>query len=124
MIFITGGLGAGKYERVLDLGYRPEEIFQGGADDPATLTDCRVLYKLNQLVRRLMQQDLEIEKALSGLSLHRLDVVVCDEVGCGVVPADPQERQYREEVGRAACRLAGEAERVERMVCGIPVVIR
>lgn len=124
MIFITGGLGTGKYRRVLDLGYRPEEIFRGDTDDPDRLTEFRVLYKLNHLVERLMGEPLELEKALSALPLGQLDVVVCDEVGCGVVPADPEGRHYREEVGRAACRLAAEARRVERIVCGIPVVIR
>ena len=46
-------------------------------------------------------------------------VVICDEIGLGVVPLDPFERRWREETGRALCLLAAAAERVERVSCGL-----
>lgn len=46
-------------------------------------------------------------------------VVVCDEIGLGVVPLDPFERRWREETGRALCLLAAAAGRVERITCGL-----
>lgn len=46
-------------------------------------------------------------------------VVVSDEIGLGVVPLDPFERRWREETGRALCRLAAASERVERISCGL-----
>lgn len=51
-------------------------------------------------------------------------IVTCAEIGCGVVPLDRFERVWREEVGRACCLLAERAERVERMVCGLPIIIK
>jgi hypothetical protein len=51
-------------------------------------------------------------------------VVVCDEVGMGVVPLEPEGRLWREAVGAAMCLLAEHAERVTRVVCGIPVRIK
>ena len=51
-------------------------------------------------------------------------VVVCDEIGLGIVPMDPFERRWREETGRALCILAESAERVVRVYCGIPQVIK
>ena len=36
-------------------------------------------------------------------------VLVTDEIGCGIVPAEAFERLYREETGRLCCRIAGEA---------------
>lgn len=51
-------------------------------------------------------------------------VVVCCEVGCGVVPMDAGERAYREAVGRALCLLAQNADTVVRCVCGIGVRIK
>ena len=47
-------------------------------------------------------------------------VVICDELGCGLVPMDAFDRKYREACGRVSCYLAGQAEQVIRMVCGIP----
>ncbi|WWR14525.1 bifunctional adenosylcobinamide kinase/adenosylcobinamide-phosphate guanylyltransferase [Lachnospiraceae bacterium JLR.KK008] len=51
-------------------------------------------------------------------------LVVCDEVGCGVVPSAPQERAYREAVGRALCFLAQRADSMERVIGGIPMRIK
>lgn len=46
-------------------------------------------------------------------------VLLCDEIGYGLVPVDAFERQYRELTGRICTRLAEQAEQVERVVCGI-----
>lgn len=46
-------------------------------------------------------------------------VLIYPEVGSGVVPLDPEERAWREAVGRAGCRIAAEADEVYRVVAGI-----
>ena len=46
-------------------------------------------------------------------------IIICDEVGNGVVPLSKEERDYREHVGRIICSLAQEASTVERVICGI-----
>ena len=51
-------------------------------------------------------------------------VILCDEVGCGVVPVDPAERAWREETGRLCCELAQKADRVERIFCGLSMVLK
>ena len=47
-----------------------------------------------------------------------------DEVGCGIVPVERLERDYREAVGRAGQLLAQNASQVFRVICGIPVRIK
>ena len=47
-----------------------------------------------------------------------------DQVGCGVVPIDPDERAWRERAGRLSCELALRADTVVRLVCGCPQVIK
>ena len=62
---------------------------------------------------------------LERLLEDRPDVVIlCNEVGSGVVPMDREERAWRERVGRTCCALAEQAERVERLFCGIPTVLK
>ena len=39
--------------------------------------------------------------------------------GCGLVPIDAFDREYREAAGRICTELAAEAARVDRVVCGI-----
>ena len=51
-------------------------------------------------------------------------ILICDEVGAGVVPMKREERDWRETVGRLCCELAKEADRVERIICGIGVRVK
>ncbi len=46
-------------------------------------------------------------------------VIISDEVGNGIVPAEASEREYRERTGRILVELAAIAEEVERVICGI-----
>ena len=55
---------------------------------------------------------------------HPDAVVVADEIGCGVVPMDRDDRAWRENAGRALCVLAQRAESVTRVICGIGVRIK
>ena len=50
----------------------------------------------------------------------RDSVILCREIFSGVVPVDVTVRAWREETGRVMTWLAGRAERVTRMFCGIP----
>ena len=51
-------------------------------------------------------------------------VITLDEVGCGIVPLEKTERDYREAVGHAGQMLAAAAAEVYRMQCGIAVRIK
>ena len=46
-------------------------------------------------------------------------ILVTDEIGYGIVPIDPFEREYREETGRICCLLAEKSEEIWRVCCGI-----
>lgn len=64
-----------------------------------------------------------LEEAKRDGSFDRL-VVISDEIGYGVVPADAFEREYREANGRVNCYFAGEAEQVFRVIAGMPQCIK
>lgn len=51
-------------------------------------------------------------------------VVLCTDVSCGVVPMDKTQRLWREEVGRAVCALARQADSVTRIFCGLPLRLK
>ena len=62
----------------------------------------------------------EANASIRDLITGREDIVlIYPEVGSGVVPLDPEERAWREAVGRVGCRIAAEADEVYRMVAGI-----
>ena len=113
MLLIVGGEGSGKKTFVQSLGYTDSEI----AD--AVLNECPVLYHLEQMVFA----DPECTDALLS-ALADKDVVICNEVGSGVIPANRAERAGREATGRLCVLLAQKANCVVRMVSGIPTVIK
>ncbi|MBI2866985.1 MAG: bifunctional adenosylcobinamide kinase/adenosylcobinamide-phosphate guanylyltransferase [Chloroflexi bacterium] len=51
-------------------------------------------------------------------------VVVSNEVGLGIVPADPLTRAYRDALGNANQRIAEWADRVYLLIAGIPLEIK
>ena len=113
MVLIIGGAVSGKYSYLTSLGYGPEDIADGVLDDK------KVLYGLEKLVAA------DPERA--GMLLPELlkkEAVACAEVGSGVIPLHYEQRQAREATGRLCVQLATRAEKVVRLVAGIPVVIK
>ncbi|MBI5637740.1 MAG: bifunctional adenosylcobinamide kinase/adenosylcobinamide-phosphate guanylyltransferase [Nitrospinae bacterium] len=51
-------------------------------------------------------------------------IVVTNEVGLGIVPADPLSRAYRDRLGLVNARLAAACGRVILMVAGLPLMIK
>ena len=52
------------------------------------------------------------------------EVIVCNEVGSGIIPMLASERMYREQTGRLCTMLASHADHVIRLVCGIAVNLK
>lgn len=62
----------------------------------------------------------EIEQLVNErICTKKIEAVVCDELGCGVVPVSETERNWREVTGRLLCMLAENCEKVFRVTCGI-----
>lgn len=49
----------------------------------------------------------------------RGSVLLCEDISCGVVPLGAENRAWREAAGRLCGYLAGEADSVTRMFCGL-----
>lgn len=46
-------------------------------------------------------------------------ILIMDDIFCGVVPMGAQTRAWRQECGRLSQYLAGQADRVSRIFCGL-----
>ena len=113
MVVILGGLGAGKRTYAKTLGFTDAQM----SNDPRA--DAPVLVNLEAAVKA----DPASTEALLPLLLHK-KLVLCREVGSGVIPMDPGEREWREATGRLCCALATRADAVVRVICGIPTVLK
>ena len=70
-------------------------------------------------------QEKEDYKAYTGYLLENPSwLLICDEIGSGIVPLEREDREWREETGRMLCRIAEEADEVYRVFCGIPMQIK
>lgn len=113
MVLIIGGAGAGKRTFARSLGFSPDDFADGVLD----ARPC--IYHVEKMVFADASRAPELLAPL----LEK-QVVICCEVGSGVIPLEYETRLAREAVGRLCVRLAQEAECVVRMVCGLPTVIK
>ena len=113
MILVIGACASGKLDYVKSLGYSDQDIAN------SVLDGRKVVYNLQNVVFR------DPANALGLLDdLLQKEVVVCDEVGSGVIPLERSEREAREATGRLCIQLAQRASRVVRLVCGLATVIK
>ncbi|MGZ3493703.1 MAG: bifunctional adenosylcobinamide kinase/adenosylcobinamide-phosphate guanylyltransferase, partial [Thermodesulfobacteriota bacterium] len=91
------------------------------------LTDCLTLWLYNLLMRwdndlRIME---ETERLIDSLKKSpSSSILVSNEVGLGIVPADPLSRRYRDLLGAMNQRIAGALDTVIFMVSGIPLFLK
>lgn len=115
MILVIGGVASGKRAFVRSLGYTDKDFAN------AVLDGRPVVYNAQQLVGQF-GPDADLAALIESLAAK--DVVICDEVGSGVVPAEKDARLFRENVGRLCEGLSGQADAVVRLVCGIPMWLK
>ncbi len=126
MRMVIGGRAQGKLAYLLrNTGMGFFQVCDGGTCPLDQLPEAPVVYNLHLLIRRLMEVGRDPADFITQLVEQNPDLcIVTDEVGCGVVPVDPFQRQWRETTGRICCRLAQQAQRVDRVYAGVPVTIK
>ena len=124
MKLVTGGAYQGK------LGYAkelyPDVVWKDGAEcGLQDIETCEALDRFHLFVRRWLEAGRTKEELIDTVLKKNSGIlIVCDEVGCGLVPVDAFEREYREAVGRICTAFADRADRVDRVVCGIGMRIK
>ena len=122
MKLIIGGTAQGKLEYVLwKYPSQANKVWDGVLPkDTESVGSTVIINHLHRWVKDRMINGGCPEDGLMSFLDHREDcIILCDEIGNGIVPADPLERAYRERVGRILVQLAKRAEEVERILCGI-----
>lgn len=124
MKMVVGGAYQGKLDFARSL-YGGEDWADGGIYCAEALCECRGIYHFQEYIRRMLQEKKDpLEMARTLVAENPDIIIVSDEIGYGLVPVDTFEREYREQTGRVCTWLAGQAERIDRVVCGIGTVIK
>lgn len=100
-----------------------EPLELAGALRPRVVVDCVPMW-LNNLFYH--DRDAEAEALLDAFiaAMPEEIVIVTNEIGMGVIPADPLSRRYGVALGRINARLAAACDRVELLVAGIPIRVK
>ena len=103
-------------------------------DARVVLVDCLTLLVSNAVIAAADEPDIptaekaalaEADGLLEAVRASRaLWIIVSNEVGLGIVPANPLGRAYRDALGRANQRIAAEADHVLFMVAGLPLQVK
>ena len=118
MKFITGGAYQGKLEYAKKL-YPGAEWTDGAGCSLQEILSCGAVDHFHLFVRRWLQEGKTPQELIRAiLDKNRDLIIVCDEIGCGLVPTDAFEREYRESVGRICTQLVEYADEVYRVTCG------
>lgn len=79
-----------------------------------------IVNHLHRYIREQLRQGTDPEEAIEDFRKEHPDcILICDEIGNGIVPMEAEERIYRERTGRILEQLAAQADEVVRVVCGI-----
>lgn len=125
MIFIIGGAYSGKTEYAASMGISREKMIDGKDMDINQNDGIVCIKNYHLLIKRLVNSGIdpmgftkEIFRKNSGI------VIISDEIGNGIIPLEKQNRVWREQTGKVCCYIAENADKVIRIVCGIPTVIK
>lgn len=110
MILIFGGAYQGKREYALE---------RFGTENK------KIIYDIDKWILELIKSDIDVAEALNKFIEDNSDaIVICNDISCGIVPIDAEQRKWREAVGRSLAMLSGKSDEVIRLFCGIPTRIK
>ena len=123
MELVTGGAFQGKLDYAIkEYGFTDADVCEctDGAE-PDFSAAC--IYHYERYVKYCLREGIapRTDFAESGAAPK---VIIMDDVFCGIVPADPELRAWRELCGRTITALAHNADKVTRLFCGIPKTIK
>ena len=124
MILVIGGTHAGKTEFVKSyFKLSDTEILE--ASETENFQNAKCLRNYHILIKKLCEENADPLAFTERLMQENSDcIIITNEIGCGIVPIDKSERFWREACGKSSCLLAKYAEKVIRIICGIPAVIK
>ena len=115
MILIIGGAYQGKLDFAKDaFGITVEDVFTCGTGEIDFSKRC--IYKIEEFTYGHPDPN-------GCFQTHREEwqnsILILQDIFCGVVPMGAENRAWRQNTGRLCQYLAGEANRVSRIFCGL-----
>ncbi len=125
MKLITGGRYGGKLKYVMDTyGVKEEAVldmaFLPAPDIRKEMDGYDILYHLESFIRSALEYGLDPAQIIEAyIRSHPDCVIVCDEIGSGIIPEAAEDDEWREVTGRIMCTLARRAGGLTRVTFGM-----
>ena len=148
MILIFGGAYQGKLAYALKrFGLTESDVYQcGDSGDSIDIPQGKkIIYEIDKWIYALIERrfnsteptsgnnsdgatlelDADIRDAIRQFIENNPDaIVICNDISCGVVPAEAMARKWRDAVGRSLAELSKASDEVIRLFCGLPMGIK
>ncbi len=120
MNLIIGGQAQGKLDFALDKYSLSKE------DVSCEISfDKKIIYKTEDIISALVKNNEDAFAVFEELKNRNPNcIVICNEVGCGLVPIEEIDRKIRDTVGKICCDLAKHSESVYRVFCGVATKLK
>lgn len=109
MILVIGGAYQGKYDFV---------------KNSFNVEDEKILNSFHLKVKKYLDEGKDTQSIVNEIFDKGYEVIISNEIGCGIVPVEQAEREWREATGRALCSIAERSSQVWRVYCGIGIKIK
>lgn len=125
MILVFGGAYNGKLEFVKEkFNIEDEEIFNINNSLEIDFSK-KVIRNFHKFTYNISLSDENILSYLeNNINLFEDKIIISDDISEGIVPLKKEERIWREANGKALQYIAKNSNKVYRIFCGIPTVIK
>lgn len=126
MILIIGGAFQGKLDYAkAEYGLQEKDVYHCDGGSMALDFDKKIINNMQRFVLACVREGIDPRECLDEHADKLRDkVIISDDISQGVVPMDATEREWREMTGRCLVSLGQQADKVIRVFCGIPEVIK
>ena len=120
MVLIFGGAYQGKLDFAMKkFNIKDTDIFTCTEDSLSDFSK-KIIDRAELFFLKCVKDGIEPRDILcENINMLQDKIVIARDISQGIVPIDPVQRAWREASGRAMMYLAGEAEEVYRVFCGL-----
>lgn len=130
MDLIIGGAYNSKLSFALNNYNLSKDDFQNG--DKCLIQEAFIkkgIYNLHSLIRRMIENGIiktleDCDKVINHILSSHMEVVICNEVGSGIIPIEDIDCKLREYVGKILIALSESSRKVIRIYYGIPQILK
>ena len=119
MILVIGGAYQGKLAYAME-NHPGKKVFHCDAGNPEMDLSADIINSIHLMALAQIRAGIDTLTYLhEKLPEIKGKIIICDDISCGVVPVDPESREWRETVGRCLGLISKNADEVIRVYCGI-----